>query len=199
MSKSNEEMALYTRVGEGGSLSILDKKLLELAAQRKTPEEMVEDIGVGGLTPARAAQRVREILTSQDFLSELEQKRLILLDMVELRDQLWERINGGDEVITKHGELVSVSADAKHYANAIRLLTEWRKLIESMHKDVNASTVGIREAHAEIMMQAFSVMFDRFLHKLDVAGVSVPRLKAMEIMEEIMPLGFAALRERVEK
>jgi hypothetical protein len=199
MSEPVSDVALYRAVGEGGELSMLDKELLKLAAKRLSPEEIVKEGGLSAvLTPARAAQRIREILHSQDFLSLTEQKSLLLLDFVDLRDKLWERIDGTETRLTKHGDTIEVDSDPRHITNLIRLLKEWRGLVESMQTDIDSDSIKIRDAHASIMMAAMSVMFDRFLGKLEAAGYGVPKAQAMEMWEEVMPLGFASLEKRTE-
>src|SRR6478736_4632626 len=95
MAKPGTEIMLYHRVGDGGELSGWDARLLQMAAERKTMEQMYEELGrPSGVSPARLGQRVREILNSQDWLSITDQKALLLLDFVKLRDVLWERLNG---------------------------------------------------------------------------------------------------------
>ena len=199
MTTPGKEMALYSPVGSGGSLSGLDSRLLDIVAEaggRISAEEIAKKLGVESMTPARCAQRVREILKSQDLLSQVEQKALILLDFIKVRDLLFDRIDGTETRITKHGDVIEVESSPGLFNSMIRLLKEWRVLIESMRNDVDSETVLIREAHAQIMMEAISVMFKQLMVRLSEEGFDIPVTLAMELMEEVMPLGFQALEKK---
>lgn len=189
---------IYHPLGEGGQLSGFDEKLLEMATQRISPEEMYARLGSPeSLSPARCLQRVREIVRSTDYLTILDQKALLLLDFVRLRDILWDRIEGTELKITKHGDTIEVGS-APGWANAmIRVLKEWRVTIDSMQKDLDGGQLAVSRAHAEVMMAAISVMFDRFIGRLEDhyrLYQSLPEATDMrEMFEEVMPLGFAKI------
>ena len=68
-------------VGYADGLSVTDKRLLALARRNMSPDEISEELG-GLISPARAAQRIREILRSHDWLSQEEQQGLLMLDML---------------------------------------------------------------------------------------------------------------------
>lgn len=192
---------IYTPMGEGGQMTGFDKKLLEMASRRLSAEQMYEELSrPPGLSPARCLQRVKEMLNATDYLSQVEQKSLLLLDFVRLRDVLWERLEGVDTKITKHGDVIEVES-APAWANSlIRLLKEWRITIESMTKDVDAGQITVSKAHGQIMMEAISVMFDRYTLRLEEHLAHHKALPTLEerriIFEEIMPLGFAAIEAK---
>lgn len=198
VTSASRDIALVNRVGEGGQISGLDKQLLKMAAQRYTAEQMSEELG-GAIDPARCAQRVREIIKSQDILSVTEQKALLLLDMVELRDILFDRVKESDIAIDRNGDSIEIGSDPRHAANLIRLLREFRTLIESSQAEITSAQVMIREAHAQIMLAAIDVVFERFLLRLEQAGHELDRAVAMQAMEEAMPLAFQALEKKTEK
>lgn len=199
-----DEVSLYRPFGEGGELSGLDMKLLEFATQRLTGEQMFEQLGSPtGLSPARCIQRVKEIVKAQDYLSIAEQKSLLLLDFVRLRDRLWERIDEGTETkITKNGDVIDVGLDSAFYRALTQVLKEWRVTIDSMRNDVQGEEMTIRAAHAEIMMAAISVMFDRYTLRLEQhfdLYKSLPDAEEMRtIFEEVMPLGLSAVQAKVQ-
>lgn len=194
-----DEIRLYNAIGQGGQLSGFDMQLLEMAADRLTGEEMWEKLGEpDALSPARCIQRVKEIVRAQDYLSRHEQKALLLLDFIKLRDALWERIDDGNESrITKNGDVVDVGLGASYYNALTRVLKEWRTTIESMAKDVDNEEVSIRQVYADAMMAAISVMFDRFMGRLEKHFALYKELPdaadARTMFEEVMPLGFTAI------
>lgn len=197
-----KELALYSPVGSGGELSGLDARLLQIVAEhggRISGEELSKRLGIESMTPARCTQRVREILKSQDTLSQVEQKALILLDFIKVRDMLFERIEGTETRITKHGDTIEVESSPGLFNSMIRLLKEWRVLIESMRNDVDTETVKIREAHAKIMMDAISVMFKQLFIRLSEHGFEIPTALSMELMEEAMGLGFQELEKKTSQ
>jgi len=201
MAKPGTEIMLYHRVGDGGELSGWDARLLQMAAERKTMEQMYEELGrPSGVSPARLGQRVREILNSQDWLSITDQKALLLLDFVKLRDVLWERLNGIEEKFNKHGDLIEVSAGSGWAQAFIRLLREWRGLLESMSADIDSDRLMIREAHAKIMIDALWVMFERFVLRLEAYFAEYKRLPTRvemnDMLEDVMPYAFESLEEK---
>lgn len=198
---SDDTPALYSPIGEGGKLSGFDERLLEMASERKSGEQMYAELGSPpSLSPARCLQRVREILKAQDYLSRADQKALLLLDFIKLRDVLWEKINGEEMKLTRNGDLVEVSAPPAWASILVRVLREWRNTIDSMRDDVEGEQDLIRTGQATLVLQAITVMFDRYqlreeryfeLHK---ALPSADERRTM--FEEVIPLGFQALETK---
>ena len=188
-------------------LSILDDRLLDMAADRKSFEQMYEELGrPDNMSPASIGTRVRTLLAAYQ-LDAVEQKALLLRDLVRLRDIIFNQLEDDGIRIDKDGELVGGGPDAA-WANAmVRVLKEWRSTIESMQKDLDGDRQSIREAHAQIMLQAITVMFDRFVGRLEEAnrdefsGITFTGSRAalMAIMGEVMPLGFQHLQENVDE
>jgi hypothetical protein len=142
-------------------------------------------------------QRVREIIKAQDLLSVAEQKSLILLDIIKVRDLIMERLGGYETKIGRDGIGVEVETGAPMYNAMIRLFKEWRSLIDSIRDDVDAGNVQIRQAHADIMMEALMAMFRHYSNRLESAGIVVPQALALELLEEVAPIGFNALSQHV--
>lgn len=195
---SGMELEIYKRVGEGDGLSGLDSRLLDLAAQRMTPEEIAAELSLDGITPARVAQRIREILKSQDWLSIAEQKGLILLDVIKLRDILFERVEGTETRFTKDGQIVEVESGAAYFQAMIRLLKEWRDIIQSLQLDVDADTLKVRQAHAKIMGRAIESTFKAYNATLRTHGYDIPPEVAMLAMEDALPVAFRSLEADTE-
>lgn len=66
-------------------LSLLDKRLVEMAANGATPDEMEESAFIPA---AQAITRVKEILASQDIWDEVEQRRLAVYSLQKLKGQV---------------------------------------------------------------------------------------------------------------
>lgn len=201
MTNDQGELAIYRPVGEGGSLSALDERLLQVMGSNPltTPEQLAEQVGFG-LSPARAAARVHEIMVSQDWLSKTEQKALMLMDLIRLRDVVWEQVEaGGVRVYDEDGLPKRIEADPRWSQTLVRVFREWRNLIESMQADVASEKSMVRDAHAAIMIGALEVMFQRFLLRVEKAqaeGRTLGERDYRDLMEEVIPLGFASITEK---
>jgi hypothetical protein len=194
------EVEIYHPVGEAGHLSGLDARILEILSKNphQSMEELAAELNVPGMTPARAGQRAREILKSHDWLSIVQIKGLLLHDFVELRDEVWRRINGTEEKITKHGDLVEVDSSPAWANVMVRLLREWRQTLDSMQQDYDDSDTKLRRAHAEYVIQAISVMFDRYQQLLREDGYAIPTDRARELFEQVLPIGLQSLNENTQ-
>lgn len=180
-------------VGADGKLSMLDKRLLKMASLRLSPAEMAERMN-GIITPAAAAQRVREILSAWDYLSIVEQKALILMDLIELKDILMDRVRQeGGMVEGKNGELVYSFGDPRWASAVTKVLSEMGKLITQEQANVDAERQGVRRAHAMVMVRAIEQTFDRFARDLRAEFPSVPEARMRGVLEEAIPIAVAAI------
>lgn len=190
---------LTRAVGADGELSATDKKLLTFAKQNLSPTEMAEQLGFG-FTPERCVQRVREILRSHDYLSQVERRALILLDMIELKEILLDHVrNEGGEIVNRQtGETYYSFGDPRWSGNLVKLLSEMNKLIASDKQDIDAARIKLRRRHASIMLQAIDLCFRLFIRKLPTIGVDVEESALLEILEQVLPTAIAAVEQNVE-
>lgn len=187
---------LNRRVGEDDRLSGLDKQLLDMANKRFTGEQMEAELG-GRVSAARCIQRVREILKSQNYLDTVERQSLLLLDLVELKDILFQRVRDEGGITTdRHGNDYWTLGDPRWSANLIRLLKEFRAMIETSAGEIEKNANTIRSAHRDIMYNAMELTFERFVFDLE-KQFDIPKSVLMEMFEKAIPVGFAALNERV--
>jgi len=187
-------------------LSIMDDRLLEMAAKRYSFEKMYEELGEPpGTNAAALGTRVRKLLAAFT-LDAVEQKALLLRDLVRLRDIIFDQLENDGLHVNDSGELVGKEVAPAWASAMVRLLKEWRSTIESMQTDLDGDRQSIREAHAQIMFQAITVMFDRFVARLEEAdrdefsGVTfkASRASLMTLMGEVLPLGFQDLQSNVD-
>lgn len=188
-------------------LSIYDDRLLEMASKRMSFEAMYEELGEpDGLNAAAIGTRVRTLLAAFT-LDAVEQKALLLRDLVRLRDIIFEQLEGDGIRIGVDGELTGREIAPAWAGAMVRLLKEWRSTIESMQTDVDGDRTSIRDAHANIMFQALTVMFERFLLRLEQADAdefsditfkgSKPAL--MGLLADVLPMGFEHLQSNVDE
>jgi hypothetical protein len=102
--------------------SATDRRLLKAAAKFASPEQLSEAVN-GQLTPAQAIDRVKTLLASQDVYSEVEQRRLLLLQMAEFMDymkeqaqeannpQAWAALNRTFKLVSDQIELTNINVD----------------------------------------------------------------------------------------
>jgi hypothetical protein len=190
---------LSKTVGEEGELSATDKRLLVMAKQNLTPDEMAEQMGFG-FTPVRCVQRIREILRSHDYLDQTEKRALILLDMTELKEILMDHVRseGGEITNERTGETYYSFGDPRWAANLVKLLTEMNKLIASNKGEIDVARVKLRRRHASIMLTAIDLTFRLFTRKLKERGVEIDEGVMLELLEEVLPAAIASVEQNVE-
>jgi hypothetical protein len=192
---------LEKRVGEAGELSGLDRRLLEMASARFNGEMMSGQLG-GALSPERCLQRVREILKSVDWLSLVEQKQLVLLDLVELRDILFKIIRdqgGFKSVPDGNGGYLEVWAegDPRWTQNLIRALDSMRKIIDSAKLELDGAEIKIRRSHAMAMTDSIELGLRRYTSMIEAKyGITIPTEESMEMMADAMSVAWKALEAR---
>lgn len=191
---------LGTVVGAGGSLSMLDKKLLRYASSRMTPEQMSEALE-GILSPAAAAQRVREILRSWDWLAIVEQKALILMDMIELKDILMSRVKaeGGFIEDEKTGQQAYSFGDPRWASALQKTLDSMNKLVSTQQASLDAERQGLRKAHAMVMVRALEMGFDKLSRELRREYPQVNEQRMRDVLEDVLPLAIATVDAAVSE
>lgn len=186
-------------VGAGGVLSMLDKKLLKYASQRLTPIEMADRLD-NIISPPQAAQRVREILRSWDWLSITDQKALVMMDLVELKEILLNRVRGeGGIVEDGDGGRIYSYGDPRWAAALTKVLTQMEKMIVNTQADLDAERGGIRRAHAMVFVRAVEMAFDRLSRQLREEFPQVPESRMRHAIEDAVPLAIASIDAAVSE
>lgn len=99
----------------------VDRRLLKAAAKFASPEELSEAVN-GQLSPAQAIDRVKVLLSSSDVYSEVEQRRLLLLQMADFvaylkeqahsdNPQAWAALNRGFKLLSDQLERSNINID----------------------------------------------------------------------------------------
>lgn len=180
-------------VGAGGSLSMLDRKLLKYASKRWTLEVMSQRLG-GMLTPAQCGQRVREILRSWDWLAINEQQALILMDFIELKEILLDRVRREGGVVQDESGRVAYSFGDPRWATTLNnTLKEMNKLISGMQTTVEADRAVLRAEHARPMIQAVEKFSDIFARGLKESYPEIDAKVMRATIEEALPQAIAII------
>lgn len=180
---------LTKRVGEEGELSGLDARLLQMAAAGKSPQEMGEDTG---MSAARAAQRVREILASRDWLSNLEREILFMQEMIDLKVQIQDLVKRYSEANFLHG------MDPRWATTLQKILSDLMKVIDVRSKRVAEQRVTIRSAHAKLVTAVIEKAFKLLVHELRERNQEVDEMVYRDALEEALPRAFEMLAEHTE-
>ena len=162
-------------------LGPIDKILLQEAAQRKSLEEISAAVQ-GVLSPAECGHRINQILESRDWLSVLDQKRLILEDAAMMLDKLRKQMNDSEWV-------------TKDDANTFRVaLKDMLEMIDNVTAKDDAQMMRITETHARVMAQAIRLGYERALFELQ-KEVNIDEQRAYEALEAAIPITFEALTD----
>jgi hypothetical protein len=162
-------------------LGPIDKALLQGAAQRKSLEEISALVG-GVLSPAECGYRINQILESRDWLSVLDQKRLILEDAAMMLDKLRKQMDQ-TEWVTKD--------DANTFRQALKDMLE---MIDNVTAKDEAQMMRITEAHARVMAQAIRLGYERTLFELQ-KRFDIDEQTAYEALERSVPVMFEFLTD----
>lgn len=161
----------------------IDKVLLRGASSGKSPQELSALTG-GTIKPARAAQRVRDILASRDWLTQVERKQLLTEDLMALKDELMRQALDLRQTKDASGPLIKVLALVGKQLDADKL-------------DLESALTQIRKAHAEMMLSAIRLTLERSFHELEKRHTDVSRGELTEIFQLALPDAVQELEARV--
>lgn len=133
--------------------SAMDARLLSMA--RKSPQEIAD---ATGLDARFVAERVSELLASRDWLTERQQERLLLEEIVDLKDQVFGAL---------------AAADPKDFAAtasvALRTLKLVGERLDSRRKLVEADINEITQAQARLFGKAFDLALQSVVSRIKSA------------------------------
>jgi len=159
----------------------VDKQIIKLAGQRKSPEEISLAIG-GILSPMEVAARITSIIESRDWLSTLDQKRLILDDMAFMIDKLKTQV---ESVEWLHKD------DANSYRQALK---DMLAMIDNVTLQDEAQMMRISEVHARVMAGAIRLGYERAVFELQ-RKYPIEEQEAYEALELAVPVAFESLTD----
>lgn len=208
---------LTRQVAGGGELSGLDKKLLELASRNMSPDEIGKELN---LKPARAAQRIREILRERDWLSLNEQEAMLMQDLIDLKNFLTTTMHKDQAMQIAAAENAAAEAredadfglsrnyeqrvqeltlgDPRWAANLKGVLAEIGKILNGRRKIVESDRLMIRNSTAILMAAAIEMSFKNLVYQVREEYPEVDELKMRNMIEQSLPRAFQAIEERTE-
>jgi hypothetical protein len=178
MGKDNKLARSEARTAAPG-LGPVDQKLIRLAGKRMSMEEISHEMG-GILTPAECGARISAIIEARDWLSTLDQKRLILDDMAFMVDKLKQQVEAA-EWLTKD--------DANTYRAALK---DTLDMIDNVTLQDEAQMMRISEVHARVMAGAIRLGYERAVFELP-KRYDISEQEAFEAIEAAIPVAFETL------
>lgn len=131
--------------------SAIDRRLLKAAAKFASPEQLSDAVN-GQLTPAQAIDRVKTLLASQDVYSEVEQRRLLLIQMAEFMDYMQEQAQDAN--------------NDKAWAALNRTFKLVSDQIERTNINIDDVSTKLGKAHAQYYVQGYMEGFNAILAEL---------------------------------
>ncbi len=162
-------------------LGPIDKQIIQQANLRRSPEEI--SVATGGvLSPVEVAARITSIIEARDWLSTLDQKRLILDDMAFMIDKLKKQVEAS-EWLTKD--------DANTYRTALK---DMLAMIDNVTLQDEAQMMRISEVHARVMAGAIRLGYERAVFELQ-KKYPIDQQEAYEALEAAIPVAFETLTD----
>ena len=128
-------------------LTLRDNLLVQAAADGLSGEEMEAKYGVPA---AQAVVRVRQILRERDIWSETEQRKLLLVDLQNLKSQMQKNFEA--------------SRDSKDASALLRTLDQISRILENQSRITDEDLAKISSAQAKallnLVVQAFGAAKD---------------------------------------
>lgn len=161
------------------NLDMIDRQLIRAAASdKRSPKELSKAVN-GILSPERAAARMLELLDESDWLTVVQERRLLILNLRELLDALYE-----DAVTHKD----------------LKAMAEYRKTLESLADRILGASINLDDvttkltrAYAASFAKAIGAAFDGMPAALEARGIDIEMHEIEGVFQEVLPLASASL------
>lgn len=127
------------------ALTLRDEKLLSLAANGMSGEEIAAEIGI---SPEAAVLRVREIISSRDVWDDVEREKLLLQDLYNLKSRLEKNLD-------------AIVSDPKMLEGYRRTLDLLGVTLERRSKVNDSDLEKVTQAQARKMLQLIEAGYGR--------------------------------------
>lgn len=161
----------------------MDRKLLAAAADGLSPKEMARVVG-DRITPEQAAQRVRTLLESRSWLTNVEQEALVLEGINEILGNLREWVSSGS---IDHMKVALSGLKMK--------LDHLAKNRISPEEAANIVSAG----QARIMLSAIQVSMMAAADELARRYPQVAGDEIRQLMIEALPAAVETVEQRIEQ
>ena len=160
--------------------SSVDRRLIRAASTfNKTPEQLSEAV-MGQLTPAQAEERLHQLLASITVLDEIEQRKILLVQMSEHLEWL-----------KQHRD------DPKSWNSITRTMKLLSDQVERTNVNIEDVSAKLATEHARYFIDGFMIGFEKALKRLQDQHEEIV-IDDDEIME-LTEIGVKASHEYVER
>lgn len=163
--------------------SISNRLLLSYA--RLSPNEIAKKTG---FSPIEAAERISALLDDRDYLTQMQQEQLLILDMQELIDDAKQRMSG-----------VSDEYYADIAAVVVRSMTAIGARMDSQRKLIKHNIEDITEARAALYGRSFDIALWHVIDKLMIEHSDISKEEVRALVREGMMLASQSLAEHVNQ
>lgn len=157
-----------------------DKRILDAAARYASAEEMSEAV-MRQLTPAQCKVRLNELLTAKTQLDEVQERRLLLIQMAEHLDWL-KRMRDNEKAWPQISRMMKVLSDQ----------------IERTNISVGDINTRLSAKYAEYFVTGFTIGMEKML-KAVVERTGHEEILEVELVEEVAQIGVEASQEYLTK
>lgn len=161
----------------------IDRKLLQAASDGLSPKEMSQAVG-GTIPPEQAAQRVRDLLESRNWLTLFEQEQLLMESINEILGSLREWVTAGS---------------VNHIKTALQALKMKQDALAKNRISPEEAANIIRAGQARIMLAAIQ---SAMMSAGDELSRRYPQVGAGELREVFMlalPGAVESVEARIEE
>jgi len=159
----------------------VDQQLIRAAASdKRSPRELSAAVG-RQLSPERARMRLEELLDDSDYLTYVQERRLLILNLRELLD-------------TTAKETLKTGADNNSRRIYLDTLKAIADRLDKTQINVEDVSTKLSSAFAQVMAEAIGNAFDAVPKALQTRGMVLDMEELEGVFESVLPLAI----ERVE-
>jgi hypothetical protein len=176
-------MATVTKYSRELANGPIDRKLLRAASDGLSPKEMSAAIG-GTVSPEQAAQRVRDLLESRNWMTFFEQEQLILESINDILASLREWVEAGS---------------INHIKTALQALKMKQDALDKHRISPEVAANIIREGQSRIMLSAIQIAMMSAADELGRRYPEVPVAEVREVFMLALPGAVDIVEQRIEE
>lgn len=151
--------------------SSVDRRILRLASQFKSPQEISEELA-GLVTPQEAYARTIALLGERDVWSEEQKQQLLMQRVLSIVDHMQERIELGDD---------------KAANTAIRGIKVVVDQLNEYAKRQSEYKLRVSEFHARVLVSMVEAGLVKITETLKVINPEFDELSVDDVVLEVMP------------
>lgn len=164
-------------------LSKVDQRLLTAAVSEKRSAKALSDAVNGFLTPEQALLRLKELLSDSNPLSDMEERRLLVLDARRVMGILNDSVEAGD---------------VKAMETYRKYLTTVADRLDKAMVNVDLISTKLTTAYAQTMADAIVAAFSQVPKALEERGIEVDMIEVEGVFQEVLPAAVKEIEARTE-